>query len=274
MWLLKTVSAELKFFAIPELVPGGYAILSHTWDEHEDTFQDVQAFRTMFSDKIRNFCILAEEKGYEYGWADTCCIDKTSSADLSEAINSMYRYYSLADVCFAYLRDVRSSSIEDLKRRGSEFWKSRWHRRGWTLQELIAPEVVVFLSQNWEILGTKADLAEVLGDITKVPVPLLKSNANLGDYSIADRMAWGVNRETTRLEDEAYSLMGIFGIFMPPLYGEGRNAFFRLQEEIMKRFQEPLIFAWGPVHNQTHTTHGQVRAIAKLTPSNLIRDCT
>ncbi|EJF58106.1 hypothetical protein DICSQDRAFT_139748 [Dichomitus squalens LYAD-421 SS1] len=276
MWLLKTACAELEFFPTPESVPGGYAILSHVWDEHENTFQDIQAFRAkcaeapaepsagspanldttshpttpitprdLVSHKIRNFCILAEKEGYEYGWADTCCIDKTSSAELTETINSMYRYYSLADICFAYLFDVPTGPIDVLEQPKSAFQESKWHRRGWTLQELIAPESVMLLSQSWELLGSKADLAPLLESITKVPAPLLRMNTKPSDYCVAARMAWAANRETTRPEDEAYSLMGIFGIFMPALYGEGRNAFLRLQEEIMKRSQDFSIFAWG-----------------------------
>nr|VWO94560.1 Reducing polyketide synthase BOA6 (EC (Botcinic acid biosynthesis cluster A protein 6) (Polyketide synthase 6) (PKS6) [Ganoderma boninense] len=208
MWLLNTARAELKFFPTPEGIPGGYAILSHVWDEHEQSFQDIQALRErcakdgtnprdLASDKIRNFCILAERDGCQWGWDDTCCIDKTSSTDLSEAITAMYRYYSLADVCYAYLRDVPTDC--DLHAPGSAFRKSRWHQRG------------------------------------------IRSSS----YCVAARMAWAASRETTRPEDEAYCLMGLFGIFMPPLYGEGENAFLRLQEEIVRRVDDPSIFAWG-----------------------------
>ena len=149
MWLLNTARAELKFFPTPESVPGGYVILSHVWDEHEQTFQEIQAIRDQCSadgtnprdlvcDKVREFCVLAEHGGHEWAWADMCCIDKTSSTELSEAIASMYRYYSLADVCSVYLRDVPTDC--DLDAPDSAFRKSRWHQRGWTLQELIAPE--------------------------------------------------------------------------------------------------------------------------------------
>ena len=132
MWLLNTARAELKFFSTPESVPGGYAILSHVWDALEQTFQDLQALhaqcasdgtnpRDLVCDKIRNFCILAENGGNEWAWADMCCIDKTSSTELSEAIASMYRYYSLADVCYVYLRDVPTASQRDLHAPKSNF---------------------------------------------------------------------------------------------------------------------------------------------------------
>ena len=279
MWLLNTARAELKFFATPESVSGGYAVLSHVWDKQETTFQEIQALRVrsaqtltrrpsnsdgassllnahfnqpltprdLVSAKIRKFCELAEKDGYEWGWVDTCCINKDSSAELTEAINSMYRYYSLADVCYVYLGDVMTRSLDVLEKPYSDFRSSRWHRRGWTLQELIAPELVVFLSRSWELLGTKLDLAPLLESVTKVPVDVLQLRARPSDYCVAARMAWAANRETTRPEDEAYCLMGIFGIFMPILYGEGRNAFRRLQEEIMRQTEDVSIFSWGVI---------------------------
>ncbi|PIL27106.1 hypothetical protein GSI_10246 [Ganoderma sinense ZZ0214-1] len=260
MWLLNTARAELVFFPTPESVPGGYAILSHVWDKKEQTFQDIQALRIkcaedgtnprdLVCDKVREFCIIAERGGHEWGWADMCCIDKTSSTELSEAIVSMYRYYSLADVCYAYLRDVPTASEDDLRASESALRASRWHKRGWTLQELIAPSFVVFLSNTWEILGSKAGLADLLEEITRVPDAVLRLDKKPSAHCVAARMSWAADRETTRPEDEAYCLMGIFGIFMPPLYGEGRNAFLRLQEEIMRKMDDPSIFAWGDVYS-------------------------
>ncbi|KAI0702702.1 hypothetical protein C8Q76DRAFT_802296 [Earliella scabrosa] len=250
MWLLSTDRAELKSFVSPEDVPGGYAILSHVWGENEQSFQDTQALyavcavidenpRDRSSEKIKMSCELAQRYGYAWLWNDTCCIDKTSSADLSEAINSMFRYYSLAGICFAYLRDVPTDYD------ASCFMSSTWHQRGWTLQELIAPTVVLFLSQSWEILGSKADFSSLLQDATGVPATLLRSEEEPRDFSIAQRMSWAARRRTTRVEDEAYCLLGIFDINMPTLYGEGRKAFRRLQEEIMKQFPDTTLFAWG-----------------------------
>ena len=258
MWLLNTTRAELKFFSTPESVPGGYAILSHVWGKDEQTFQDLQALRAqcaangtnprdLVCDKIREFCILVERYGHKWGWADMCCIDKTSSTELSEAITAMYRYYSLADICYVYLRDVPTASPGDLRAPDSAFRKSRWHKRGWTLQELIAPPFVVFVSKTWELLGAKADLAGLLEEITRIPIAVLKLDKTPSDYCVAARMSWAATRRTTRPEDEAYCLMGIFRIFMPPLYGEGRNAFLRLQEEIMTQVEDPSIFVWGGI---------------------------
>ncbi|KAI1791122.1 hypothetical protein LXA43DRAFT_440791 [Ganoderma leucocontextum] len=273
MWLLSTDRAELHYFSDPESVPGGYAILSHVWDNEEMSFQDIQALRkqctsrglkraTRFlklslgstttprdlaSDKIRQSCIVAERHGYEWIWNDTCCINKESSSELSEAINSMYRYYSLAEICYAYLGDV-SQVVGGLYSRvwhGSGFMESRWHTRGWTLQELIAPTFLIFLSKEWRVLGTKANLADTLEQITNIPAKVLRKEVELGSMSVAQRMSWAAGRQTTRLEDEAYCLMGIFSINMPTLYGEGRRAFHRLQEEIMKQSIDISLFAWG-----------------------------
>ncbi|PIL27088.1 hypothetical protein GSI_10228 [Ganoderma sinense ZZ0214-1] len=260
MWLLNTARAELKFFPTPESVPGGYAILSHVWGEDEQTFQEVQAIRVQcikdgtnprdfVHHKVRDFCVFAERGGHQWGWADMCCIDKTSSTELSEAIVSMYRYYSLSEVCYAYLRDVPTASEDDLRAPESAFRKSRWHKRGWTLQELIAPPLVLFLSCTWEILEAKADLADLLEEITRVPAGVLRLDDGPSAHCVAARMSWAADRETTRPEDEAYCLMGIFGIFMPALYGEGRNAFLRLQEEIMRQVDDPSIFAWGRIYS-------------------------
>lgn len=256
MWLLKTDRAELRHFIFPEAVPGGYAILSHVWGQEEQSFHDTWRIhdecivqnvnpRDRASSKIRDCCVLAERHGYEWLWIDAPCIDKSSSAELSEAINSMYHYYSLAEVCYAYLYDVPSGDIFDPPI-ATAFRRSKWHQRGWTLQELIAPRIVIFLSQDWRLLGTKAELADHVESVTQIPASLLRLESQMAAFSVAQRMSWASERQTTRKEDEAYCLLGIFGIQMPPLYGEGSHSFYRLQEEIMKRFPDTTLFAWCP----------------------------
>ncbi|EIW61113.1 HET-domain-containing protein, partial [Trametes versicolor FP-101664 SS1] len=195
------------------------------------------------SDKIKGICKVARKAGYQYVWIDSCCIDKTSSAELAEAINSMFDLYRLATVCYVYLSDVSDGTRA--RKKGSSFAKSRWHTRGWTLQELIAPDRVVFLTSGWAPLGTKISLAVTLRRITGIDIALLTGRASLESFSVARRMSWAANRQTTRVEDEAYSLLGIFGVHMSPIYGEGRNAFLRLQEEIIKNIPDQSIFAWG-----------------------------
>ncbi|KAM5543082.1 hypothetical protein V8D89_003466 [Ganoderma adspersum] len=255
MWLLSTDRAELHFFSSPEAVTGGYAILSHTWGKHEQSYQETRALRrrcegtdenprNLASRKIRKCCVLAERHGYRWLWVDTCCIDKTSSIELSEAINSMFRWYSLAEVCYAYLEDVDSNC--DLDAPESAFRTARWHTRGWTLQELIAPSLAIFVSRDWKIIGNKVGLAPLLQELTGVFSRVLTREAHYSTASIAERMSWASNRRTTRVEDEAYCLMGLFNVDMSTIYGEGRQAFQRLQHEIMKQSFDTSLFAWGP----------------------------
>ena len=279
MWLLTTDRAELVFFAYPEDTANGYAILSHVWldAKEEDTFQKVKEYEKMCRDnlartqdipasladetvgptnprdcvspKVRNFLILAQEHGFYYAWVDTCCIDKTSSAELTEAINSMFRYYALSEVCYVYLNDVPADCEPMTAGDGSSalFARSGWHRRGWTLQELLASKTVIFISSEWTVLGDKYNLAPVLEQITSVRASVLRFEEDIADMSVAERMSWAANRRTTRVEDEAYCLFGLFGINLPTLYGEGRNAFYRLQEEILRTSLDTSLFAWGPI---------------------------
>ncbi|KAM5542828.1 hypothetical protein V8D89_003492 [Ganoderma adspersum] len=196
------------------------------------------------SPKVREACRVARANGYQYLWIDSCCIDKTSSSELSEAINSMYQWYSRADVCYAFLADVPAE--EDLRRKDSKFRLSRWFTRGWTLQELIAPANVLFLCNDWTFIGSKNSLASLVTEITNISYNALLRVEPLKEFSVAERLSWAARRQTTRVEDRAYSLLGIFAINMPTLYGEGEGAFRRLQEEIMRRIPDQSLFAWTP----------------------------
>ena len=256
MWLLSTDRAELQFFPTSYAVDEGYVILSHTWSDDESTFQDVQELKNQckildqiprdhISSKIRNCCIVAERHGFRWVWIDTCCIDKTSSTELSEAINSMFRWYAASEMCYAFLVDVPSNDV--LEAHDSAFRRARWHTRGWTLQELVAPVDILFFSKDWRCIGRKNDMATLLGEITGIREQVLTREAAFSDLSIAERMSWASKRTTTRIEDEAYCLLGLFGVNMPTIYGEGRQAFHRLQEEIMKLSPafDSSLFVWG-----------------------------
>ncbi|KAH9918558.1 HET-domain-containing protein [Epithele typhae] len=255
MWLLGTARANLVFFPQPEDVPGGYAILSHTWRGEEDSFQKLRLLpsrssppwfnpRDRLTPKVQSFLELAEKHGHEYAWVDTCCINKESSAELSEGINSMFRYYAVSAICYVYLSGVIYSDT-DSRRMWSAFHRSRWHWRGWTLQELIASRVLVFYSKEWISLGTKYELADRLKEATGISTAVLRFENPFTDASIVTRISWAAHRETTRPEDAAYSLFGLFGVNMPTLYGEGRHAFCRLLMEISKTSQDPSIFLLG-----------------------------
>lgn len=198
---------------------------------------------TKLSAKIKGICKVARQAGFELIWIDSCCIDKESSVELSEAINSMFGWYTFADKCYVYLEDVFDG--DSPRNCNSGFWRTRWHTRCWTLQELIAPKEVEFLSQTWCLLGTKLGLAVTLGEITGVDCDILTGHTTLDSVSVARRMSWAAKRKATRLEDIAYSLLGLFDIHMSPIYGEGMNAFLRLQEEIVRTIPDQSIFAWG-----------------------------
>jgi hypothetical protein len=177
----------------------------------------------------------------------SCCIDKTSSAELTEAINAMFRWYKNAVVCYVYLSDVAWNTDEAIM---TEMLRhSRWFTRGWTLQELIAPHCIEFYSRDWRKLATKAELCNLLSSITGIDVPIFKG-ADLADISIARRMSWASHRKTTRIEDIAYCLLGIFDINLPLIYGEGTKAFRRLQEAIMGTTHDQSLFAWGRIVDQ------------------------
>ncbi|KAG4436969.1 hypothetical protein IFR05_007539 [Cadophora sp. M221] len=219
MRLIDSSTYELREF-YEKQIPR-YAILSHGWEEDgEVTFQDLQAGRGPRMSgwaKLEGCCRQALKDGWRYCWIDSCCIDKTSSAELSEAINSMFEWYRLAEVCYAYLSDLDSKKSNSYMAE-QHFKNSAWFKRGWTLQELLAPQWVEFYDINWQEIGTKSRLAPLIKSIT---------------------------------EDQAYCLLGIFGVHMPPLYGEGTNAFHRLQMEIISQSDDESIFAWEGRSNVT-----------------------
>lgn len=312
-----------------------YAILSHVWVPDEElSYEGLLAIHSAARNhpnpqqyildtvpaKVREFCAFAQRHGIQFGWLDTCCIDKGSSAELSEAINSMYKWYQMASICIAYLADVEdplpkavvphpqrpssialparpspasphpsygpSSNVLSSKRppsKASPSWRrfarplfapspspgrkvnplgpgsvlqdqfraSRWFKRGWTLQELIAPRSVLFVSRTWRAFGTKESFAEVIEEITGIIPAILTHDVSVDSVSVAMRMSWAWDRVTTREEDRAYSLMGIFGVNLPTIYGEGSFAFIRLQEEILKRVPDATLFLWGRALTQS-----------------------
>ncbi|KAI7769765.1 hypothetical protein LZL87_003255 [Fusarium oxysporum] len=246
MRLINTRTLELQEFSSENVPP--YAILSHAWGAEEVTFQDWQKRQLAASKqgflKIENACSQSLSQNLEWLWVDTNCIDKTSSAELTEAINSMFAYYQKSEVCFAYLADV-PTSIEDKELLFSQIRASRWFTRGWTLQELIAPRHVVFYAADWSRIGKKeGSLADLIASITNIDTMYLSGKRNISRVSISKRMSWLANRKTTRTEDMAYCMLGIFDINMLPIYGEGKRAFFRLQEEIIRTCNDHTIFCW------------------------------
>ncbi|KAF2168880.1 hypothetical protein M409DRAFT_65241 [Zasmidium cellare ATCC 36951] len=252
MWLINTTTLALHEF-LPETTPP-YGILSHRWEsvEQEVSFKEFRKSRgqdTKGYMKIENFCKLLQEHDIDWAWVDTCCIDKRSSAEISEAINSMYRYYKNASTCYVYLKDASCGE--------NDWLRSEWWRRGWTLQELVAASPVFFYDCNWKYISSKHSARETIAQCTRIPEDILSGQCRPRVYTAAQKMSWASCRETTRVEDMAYCMLGLFDINMPLLYGEGENAFRRLQLEILQKDADESLFAW----NSTLPNSGEVLAL-------------
>ncbi|KAH6659767.1 heterokaryon incompatibility protein-domain-containing protein [Truncatella angustata] len=246
-----------------------YAILSHTWGAEEITYKDFQSsgYASIHGyDKIDGCCRQAEGDDVGYVWVDTCCIDKSSSAELSEAINSMYEWYEKSAVCYVYLSDVPAD--DDPYELYSAFRFSRWFTRGWTLQEFLAPRKLRFFNNEWtRCFGTditrprdkteqtmmdlsydfkwnEAQVCNILAAITGIGITIV-STGNFEITTMAQRFSWAAHRKTTRVEDMAYCLLGILRVKMPLLYGEGEAAFQRLQEVAINTRIDQSYLCWG-----------------------------
>ncbi|TGJ81038.1 hypothetical protein E0Z10_g7717 [Xylaria hypoxylon] len=245
MWLIHTHTLTLHQATEAERTP--YAILSHTWEEEEVSFQDFQdinrARKKKGFAKIAETCRIASSRGLHYAWVDTCCIDKSSSAELSEAINSMFKWYQESDVCLVFLPDLKPSQQPDIEF-PRQFPKCRWLTRGFTLQELIAPPILSFYDGSWNYRGTKLGWKSLISEVTGIDSTVLHDPEGLASIPVGRRMSWAAKRNTTRQEDLAYCLFGIFDVNMPLIYGEGPKAFTRLQEEIAKQTCDLSLFAW------------------------------
>ncbi|GAW19053.1 hypothetical protein ANO14919_085370 [Xylariales sp. No.14919] len=282
MRLLKTRQyALIEANDIPHPFPQ-YAILSHTWISPKDeiTYQDFKQrkadiendiFKQKGWAKLKRYCDRAAKDGWEWAWMDTCCIDKTNPADTQEAINAMFRWYQDAGICYAYLEDVDVNitdvnfppdlDLDDLAGKDhvadrtsfrhmalkAFLIKAKWFTRGWTLQELLAPPFLVFVDRAWRRIGTRESWADEIKEASRIEARHLTS-FNPTDFhscSIAMRLSWASYRDTTVEEDETYSLLGLFGISLPLIYGEGRlRAFNRLQRELIAVYNDDSIFAW------------------------------
>jgi hypothetical protein len=282
MRLLHTTKLEFEDF-FDNQIPL-YAILSHRWGPDEVSYQDFLAGRKkggagyakilacchyatqdyllldvnldlrhisfpshqeelLQATTVDDFYEWVQVERCDWVWIDTCCIDKSSSAELSEAINSMYSWYSRACVCYAYLSDVLKGETE--KRTSRALKASEWHTRGWTLQELVAPKSLVFLDRTWTDIGTRSNHKASVALCTGIDEQLIEDSLQLlGNVSVAEKLSWAGGRTTSRREDEAYCLLGLFEINMPLLYGEGDKAFDRLQGEIIRSSNDESILLW------------------------------
>lgn len=224
--------------------PPPYAILSHTWNEGQEiTYNELLAGTGTDKSgyaKLRFCSERAAADGLDYFWVDTCCINKATSDELSMAINSMFRWYQRAEKCYVYLADVSVPDEVNSPEAYPISWErafrcSRWFARGWTLQELLAPASVEFFTREGKRLGSRISLEREICEVTRIPTDALRGR-NLDDFRIEERMSWAAGRVTTKKEDRAYCLLGIFGVYLPLIYGEGvEHATLRLKELIHKR---------------------------------------
>lgn len=237
--------------------PKRYAILSHTWEKVPESDQTSEVLFDDFQDgshrrnetnkpgwrKIEGVCREAKnfDKRVDYVWVDSCCINKKDVAELSESINSMFQWYAQSTVCFAYFSDAKSDGLDPT---------SKWFTRGWTLQELVASPSVRFYNSDWQFIGDKFELSGELARITGIDKKILEATheqsiaRRLYEIPVCQKMSWASMRHTTKIEDTAYCLLGIFDIHMPLLYGERDAAFKRLQEAIANKYNDLTILAW------------------------------
>ncbi|KXH47134.1 HET domain-containing protein [Colletotrichum salicis] len=226
-----------------EVISTPYAILSRKWEREEDevTFEDmgsaeVRSKKVLGWSKILQTCDEALERGIRYAWIDTCCIYKRNLTELTESVNSMY-----------------VDPEGDLA-------KSTWFTRGWTLQELIAPCKIEFYDKSWNIIGSRINLSREIQSL-------------LASIPVGRRMSWAAGREAKKVEDRAYSLLEIFGVSMPLLYGEGDQAFIRLQEEIIKATNDMSLLAWCDSRVTFPEGSEELRGILTHTPDDFSNFC-
>lgn len=248
-----------------------FAVFSHRWGNGEPSFNDLPSKRLQVSrrttpsgpgyQKLLKFCEKARtDYGCEYVWADTCCINKESSAELEEAILSMGVWYSEAGVCIVHLGN--STTLED-------FMEEPWFTRGWTLEELLLPRKIRFYGKNWspicpvaaegrrEERATKDSRDEqrvndkenesvvtAIAKVTSIPEADIR-NFVPSCTRVSEKMRWAAQRTTSRIEDMAYSLLGLFDVSMPIAYGDGARAFYKLMSTIAEQCTEPDFFAWA-----------------------------
>ena len=230
---------------VEEIPP--YAILSHTWKEPEVVFNDINSCDNMVVvaaekrdawNKIQFCAQQAKRDRLEHFWVDTCCIDRANHTELSEAINSMFRWYQNSSKCYVFLPDVEGKSSTE-EGNPSSAWKaafraSRWFTRGWTLQELLAPRSVEFFSRDGTRLGDRESLKQTIHEVTKIPLEALPGS-DMSKFGVEERFSWAEDRETTREEDGAYCLLGILGCYLPLIYVEGKEmALKRLRKEVQE----------------------------------------
>ncbi|KAJ8594795.1 hypothetical protein M405DRAFT_440618, partial [Rhizopogon salebrosus TDB-379] len=229
-----------------------YAMLSHRWSGKEPLLQEVQDKVVYELDssggvmKLQSFCKTARDAGYHWAWSDTCCIDKNNNVELQESVNAMFVWYSHSALTIIYLSDVIPTS------KAGALASSAWTRRGWTVQEFLAPETVLFYQKDWTLyLDDRSPnhkhsdaIMQELGSATGIDARALVA-FRPGMKDAREKLQWASMRVTTLQEDMAYSLFGIFGVHLPVNYGEKKQeALGRLLQEIVARSGDISALDW------------------------------
>ncbi|KAJ5822355.1 Heterokaryon incompatibility [Penicillium robsamsonii] len=286
---------SLKFVDFAEFPDKEYAILSHTWlrqaledglwTHSELEYKDMKGYSASQLENFKNrgwegsrlkkkgwekivgFCNLARRKKYQYAWMDTCCIDKSNPQETKRSIHGMWEFYTHAAVCYAYIQEVDMSNE---KRRSDEAFNSaKWFNRGWTLQELLAPKKLLYVDRNWREIGSRevkgapgTGLSQLLREyVRKVPM----------ENNLATQLSWAGPRNTTRVEDQAYSILALLQIKMDVDYNAGKLAFLQFQKELIKKYDDLSLLAWfsnPEIQDRYERRHGeQAPKLGILAPS-------
>ncbi|KAI5983680.1 hypothetical protein EDC04DRAFT_2616091 [Pisolithus marmoratus] len=253
--LVSSMTRELDNERVSRVVESffAYVMFSHAWQGNEPLYQDVKEAKSVWNlpdtplnDKLRNFCKETHRLGYNWAWSDTCCIDKATSSILNQSLTSMYKWYADSAATIVFLAGIaHPSKLGDLAR-------SLWMTRAWTLQELLAPKVIVFYDSEWQpFLGDASvnhkesrKIIQELVDAVKISHGTIV-RFSPDDLGVREKLRLASSRNATVEEDVAYALIGIFKSDIRPHYGEGADALGHLLEEIVARSGEVTVLAWS-----------------------------
>jgi hypothetical protein len=229
-----------------------YAMLSHRWERKEPLLHDIQE-KAMYElepvdgmHKLQSFCGVARDAGYRWAWSDTCCIDKSNNVELQESVNTMFVWYRHSALTIVYLSDVSRFS------KSGALAESAWNERGWTVQEFLAPNVVIFYQKDWSLYlddrtPNHKESVEIMQELAYATGIDLRTLVDFqpGMSGAREKLQWASRRVTTWQEDIAYSLFGIFGVHLAVIYGEKKqNALGRLLQEIIARSGDITALDW------------------------------
>ncbi|KAG9318932.1 hypothetical protein JVU11DRAFT_1046 [Chiua virens] len=253
--LLSSVATESDHTRIQSEVKNfyRYVMLSHTWESEEPLLQKVEHTTVYELEaspthiKLQRFCSLVRSLDFRWAWSDTCCVDKVNHVVLQESLIAMFTWYRGSSLTVVYLRDVSSQSSQfgDINLRGS-----LWNTRGWTYQEYVASETIQFYTGDWKpYLGLALpNHKESPIIISEMEVPGISAQESAlirpGLERVREKLFLAANRQTTLMEDIAYSLFGIFDAAIPVMYGEGNRAVGRLLEHVLTGSGDVTILAW------------------------------